>query len=112
MIYWGTNFDLVGEYDNVVAENCKICSENSKPVYKVEQAYFLLYGLPLFPTGKKYYKTCPKCSTRLKVKSSDSNLRSVKLALPGKFKFKYVWGWMILLPIAIGIASIILKFKS
>lgn len=112
MISWGTKFDAVGEYNNVLEEECKICSERSKPIYKLEQGYFNLYGLSLFPSGKTIYKTCQNCNTRLKAKKNDNNLDAVTRALPGKLKFKYVWGWIILLPILIGITLLVLEIKK
>jgi zinc-ribbon family len=112
MIYWGTAVDLIGEHSDVAAEKCKICSEHSKPVYKVEQNYFKLYGLPIFPTKKMYYKTCSACSTKLKAKSTDSNMRSVKAALPGNLKLKYVWGWIILVPIILGIVYLLSSIRD
>lgn len=112
MISWGTKYDVIGEFDNVLEEECKICSERSKPLYKVEQAYFNLYGLSLFPTGKKMYKTCKHCSTRLKANKNDSNYDVVLRALPSKVKFKYIWGWLVLLPILIGITYLILQIKN
>ena len=99
MISWGTKYDFVGEFYAVQEEVCKICSEKSQPIYIVEQAYFKLYGLSLFPTNKLYYKKCGSCKSKLKVKATDFNLPMVKNALPGKLKFKYIWGWMVLIPI-------------
>ena len=112
MISWATKYDSIGEYSDVVPETCKICSEKTKPVYKVEQAYFKLYGLALFPTKKLYFKTCPACNTRLKVKATDTNLNTVKRYVTGKIKFKYVWGWLILLPIILLALFLIASIKN
>lgn len=99
MISWGTRYDLVGEFSEVQPEVCKICTEHSSPVYIADRSYFTLYGLPLFPTGKLYYKSCSECSVKLKVKQTDLNLPSVKRALPGSIKFQYIWGWLVVIPI-------------
>ncbi|PCJ27920.1 MAG: hypothetical protein COA97_03025 [Flavobacteriales bacterium] len=102
MIIWGTRYDLIGEFNNVPLEKCKVCLDINKPIYKAEQAYFRLYGMSLFPTFKLYFKSCTACSVKLKVKSIDINLHTVKNALSGSLKFKYIWGWLILLPIIAG----------
>ena len=112
MISWGTKFDDVGSYTSLLDESCLICSAKSKPIYKVEQSYFNLYGLSILPTGRKIYKTCSACNTRLKAKETDSNIRLVKECVPKKIKFKYVWGWIVLLPIIIGIAFLINAIKQ
>jgi predicted RNA-binding Zn-ribbon protein involved in translation (DUF1610 family) len=111
MILGGTHFDHLGEYDDVVAEDCKICRKQNKPIYLVEQGYFKLFGMALFPLSKKYFKTCSSCKVKLKVRTTDSNFRSVKAATPGGFKLKYVWGWIILIPIVIGVAIFLQSIK-
>ncbi len=111
MISWSSKIDIIGYYDNVLAEECRICTKKSKPVYKVEQAYFKLYGLALFPTKRTYYKTCGECNTQLKAKSNDSNLDVVKRHFPSQIKFKYVWGWLVLLPIVAFIFYLITLVK-
>ena len=112
MISWGTKYDPIGELNDFVPEKCQICNEKSPAIYKVEQGYFNLYGLSLFPSSKKYYKICPKCKTRLKVKSTDANLNTVKRKIKGQIKFKYIWGWLIFAPILIGIVLFVLWAKS
>ena len=112
MISWGTSYDFIGEYSNVPPEECKICSDKNKPVYKLEQAYFKLYGMGIFPTKKFYYKTCVSCNTRLKVKNNDINLNSVKNALPSKNKFKYFAGWIVIGLIGLLILWLYLEFSS
>ena len=112
MISWGTRYDPIGEYVSLVSEDCRICSDKNKPVYKAEQAYFKLYGMGIFPLGKTYYKTCTACNTRLKTKLTDKNLREVKNALPGQFKFKYVWGWIILAPIIFGAIYLFMSIQK
>ena len=112
MISWGTSYDFIGEYSSVSPEECKICSDQNKPVYKGEQAYFKLYGMGIFPTGKSYFKTCTSCNTRLKVKSNDINLSSVKNALPGKNKFKYFAGWVVIIIVAMLILWLYLEYTS
>jgi hypothetical protein len=107
MIYWATNYDRIGGYDDLPAVECGICSKKNKVIYSVEQGYFTLYGMALCPTKKQYYKTCPDCSARLKVRKSDSNLNSVREAVPGRLKFKYIWGWLILAPIFVLLALLI-----
>lgn len=107
MVSWSTKIDIIGYYDNILAEECRICSKKSKPVYKVEQAYFKFYGLSLFPTKRTYYKTCGNCNTQLKAKSTDTNVHTVSQYFPKKVKFKYIWGWLILSPIIIGIVYLI-----
>ena len=111
MISWSSKIDTLGYYDDVLIEECRICSKKTKPVYKVEQAYFKLYGLALFPTKRAYYKTCGECKTQLKAKSTDSNLNDVKRHFPNKMKFTYIWGWIILLPIIIGIFYLFSQLK-
>ena len=112
MIYWGTQYDIIGEYNQVAKEECKICSELITPAYKVEQGYFKLYGMGLFPVSKTYYKICPACSTRLKAKNTDINLQSVKKALPGKNKFKYFAGWIVIGVIALLILWLYLEISN
>lgn len=111
MISWGTNYDVIGEYSTNQAETCKICSNSSTQNYKVERGYFTLYGLALFPTSKKYYKTCTSCKTRLKVKSNDSIINTLNREIASPLKFKYIWGWLILGPIIAGILYLIITFK-
>lgn len=111
MISWSSKIDTVGYSDNFLKEDCRICSFNAKPFYKMEQSYFTLYGLPLFPTKRIAYKTCSNCNSRLKVKSTDSNLHTFNNEIPFKLKFKYVWGWIILFPIIIGIAYLFSQLK-
>ena len=112
MISWGTKYDPIGEFDDVISEQCKICGEKSKPVYKLEQAYFKLYGLPILRTKKLVYKTCSLCNTRLKAKTNDGNLDSVYRALPVKLKFKYIWGWFVFLPLIIGATYLIITINK
>ncbi len=112
MISWSSKIDIVGYSDNFLKEDCRICSVNAKPFYKVEQSYFALYGLPLFPTKRIVYKTCNSCNAQLKVKSTDSNLHSLSNEIPFKLKFKYVWGWIILTPILVGIISFVFWIKN
>lgn len=78
---------------------CVVCSQQEKPIYHIEQAYFTLYGLPLAPLGKKFYTICSSCKARLKAQSSDANLTVIRQELPGSFKFKYLWGWLVVLGI-------------
>lgn len=103
MISWGTKYDSIGTYEDAMEESCSICSNKDRPIFKVEQGYFTLYGMALFPTSKKYFKICTSCDTRLKVRASDPNLPSIQRAVPGRLKLKYIWGWLILLPIISGI---------
>ncbi|MCB0476834.1 MAG: zinc-ribbon domain-containing protein [Crocinitomicaceae bacterium] len=102
----------MAEVESVSEEECKICSKKTKAIYSFDQGYFLLYGLPLFPSSKKYYITCPECDAQLKAKSSDANFRKAKSQMNGKFKFKYVWGWLILGPILFGLIYLIASVKS
>jgi hypothetical protein len=112
MIFWGTNYDRIGGYDDVPAEECAICSKSNQSIYLVDQGYFNLYGMPLFPTKKNYYKTCPDCGARLKVKKSDPILWTLKEVVPGRFKFKYVWGWLIIAPIVVSIALLLVSLSK
>lgn len=112
MISWGTQYDDIGEYNQVAKENCAICSELVTPTYKAEQGYFKLYGMGLFPVGKTYYKICPACSTRLKAKNTDINLQSVKNALPSQPKFKYYAGWIVIFLVASLILWMYYQFKT
>lgn len=112
MISWSSKIDILGYSDNFLKEDCRVCSVNAKPFYKVAQSYFTLYGLPLFPTKRTVYKTCNSCNAQLKVKSTDSNLHVLIREIPSKLKFKYVWGWIILFPILVGIISFILWIKK
>lgn len=112
MISWSTKIDVIGYSDNFLSEDCRICSVNSKPLYKVEQSYFSLYGLSLFPTKRTVYKTCNNCKTQLKVKQTDSNLNTINIQIPSKTKFKYIWGWIILAPIILEIIFLILQIKK
>lgn len=112
MIYWGMQYDLIGEYNQVAKENCKICSELITPLYKAEQGYFKLYGMGLFPIGKKYYKTCLACKAQLKVRDSDINLPSVKNALPGENKFKYFAGWIVIFIVAVLFLWMYIEFSK
>jgi hypothetical protein len=112
MISWGTKYDYIGEFSNVQEEECKVCSAKIKSVYTCEQGVFTLYGLPLAPTSKKYFRNCPSCKAKLKAKRSDSNYALVTQQLQGGFKFKYVWGWIVLIPIIIGIIRFFMWVKS
>lgn len=112
MISWETQYDVIGEYNQVAKEHCAICSELITPVYKAEQGYFKLYGMGFFPVSKVYYKTCPACKSRLKVRNTDINLQSVQHALPGKSKLKYFSGWIALTVLAILILWVYLEFSS
>lgn len=111
MISWSSKVDIIGYCDNFLKEDCRICSNSAKPLYKVEQSYFKLYGLPLFPTKRTVYKTCDSCKTQLKSKATDSNLDTVNRNLPKTIKFKYVWGWLIVVPIIAGIYYLFSQFK-
>lgn len=112
MISWSSKIDNIGYSDNFLSEDCRICKVKSKPFYKIEQHYFTLYGLPLFPTKRVAYKTCTSCNSKLKVKSTDSNLQTLNNEIPSKLKFKYVWGWIILAPILFGIMFLIFQLKK
>ncbi|MDG1330808.1 MAG: zinc-ribbon domain-containing protein [Crocinitomicaceae bacterium] len=112
MISWGTKYDPIGELNDFPPEKCQICNESNRATYKVEQGYFSLYGLSLFPSSKKYYKICPDCKTRLKIRSNDPNLTDVKRKIKGGVKFKYVWGWLILGPVLVGIVMFLMWAKS
>ncbi len=103
MISWGTKYDRISEVESASEAECKICSKKTKAIYSFDQGYFLLYGLPLFPSSKKYYITCPECDAHLKAKNSDANFKRAKQQMQSKFKFKYVWGWIIFAPILVGI---------
>ena len=108
MISWGTKYDPIGEYNDLPDEACKICSQDGRPRYKVEQAYFTLYGLPLFKTRRQIYKTCDHCNAKLKAKKDDPNVRSVKLYVKSPFKFKYFWGWIVPLILLLLVLSFIM----
>lgn len=111
MISWGTNYDSVGEYSSNREEVCKICSKNANQIFKGERGYFRLYGLSLFPTSMTFYKTCSSCKTRLKVKSNDDINNTLKREIISPIKFKYFWGWLILVPILAGILYLITSLK-
>lgn len=111
MISWGTNYDEIGLYSTGQNEVCKICANSSIQNYKVERGYFKLYGLALLPTGKKYYKTCSNCNTRLKVKSNDDIINILNREIASPLKLKYIWGWLVLGPIIVGILYLFLTFK-
>lgn len=111
MISWGTNYDEIGEYTSGKKEVCKICTNSSIQNYKVERGYFNLYGLSLFPTSKKFYKNCSSCNTRLKVKSNDDILNTLNRIIASPLKLKYIWGWLVLGPIIVGILYLFLTFK-
>ena len=104
MISWGTKYIRLAEVESEAEAVYKICSKNTKAIYSFDQGLFTLCGLPLFPSSKKYNITCPECDAQLKAKFSDANFKRAKQQMESKFKFKYVWGWIILLPILIGIA--------
>lgn len=111
-ISWGTKYDSIGELNEFLPEKCQICNETKPAIYRVEQGYFNLYGLPLFPTSKKFYKICPQCKTRLNVRSTDTNFDTLKRKVKTGIKFKYIWGWLILGPILIGLVYFVLWVKS
>lgn len=111
MISWSTSFDRISEVESAAEEECKICSKKTKAIYSFDQGYFRLYGLPLFPSKKKYYITCPECDAQLKARSSDANFRRAKAQMASKLKLKYVWGWFILGPILFGLIYLIISFK-
>jgi len=112
MIYWGTKYDPVGELNQFTPEKCVVCNETNALIYRVEQAYFSLYGLSLFPTSKRYYKICPSCKTRLKIRSTDQNLSYLKRNVETALKFKYIWGWLILGPILAAIIFLVIWAKA
>lgn len=100
MISWGTKYDPIGDYNDLPEEECKICNQSSRPRYMVEQAYFTLYWMPFFKTKRRIYKTCDHCNAKLKARSDDPNLRSVKLYVRSPLKLKYFWGWIVPILIA------------
>jgi len=112
MISWGTRYDNIGNYLHTTEEECKICSKSSKHNYIGEQAQFTFFGMPLAPTGKTYYKICPQCRTRLKVKHGDKTKPYVEDALQGKPKLKYFWGWFIVLPIVVSLVLFFMNINS
>jgi hypothetical protein len=112
MISWGTKYDHVGELNDFAPEKCQICNETNASIYRVEQGYFSLYGLSLFPTSRKYFKICPSCKSRLKVRSTDENLGYLKRNINVGLKFKYIWGWLVVGPILAGIIFFLIWAKT
>jgi len=111
MIFWSSKTEIVGYYDEFAPEDCRICGLHTAPLYKVEQSYFALYGLPIFPTARTAYKTCSGCASQLKVKKNDPNNAKLSEVLPFKIKFKYVWGWLVFIAIGLGIAYLLNSVK-
>ncbi|MES2587817.1 MAG: hypothetical protein V4622_02485 [Bacteroidota bacterium] len=104
MISWATKIDFIGKLDDTLVETCKVCGQENKPIYNVEQVYFLLYWLPIFPTNRLIYKICPSCSFKSKLRNkqsnliddnSNSNLANINFHFPKKNKLKYFWGWIV-----------------
>ncbi|MCE3294504.1 MAG: hypothetical protein K0R65_218 [Crocinitomicaceae bacterium] len=100
MISWATKADQLGELTDTVNSTCKVCSAENKAVYTVIQNYFLLYWMPVFPTKREIYKTCPSCTFHRKLKKTDSGLldtdfsplEQINARFPKKLKLKYFWG--------------------
>ncbi len=120
MISWATKADYVGELSDVHSETCKVCSQENKPKYQIEQNYFILYWLPIFRTKRIIYKICTKCSFKSKLKignntlidnSSASAVILVNSTFPKKMKLKYIWGWIIYALIFSLIAILITEIK-
>jgi hypothetical protein len=95
-----TNVDLVGSVASDITGPCQICSEKIRHIYNVEQQYFIFLFVPLFPTKRQVYKICPKCNSRLKVRSYDPDFEWVNKSIPKRFNLRYYWGIFVLAGIA------------
>lgn len=104
MISWATKVDFLGTFEDCPEEVCSVCGKSGKPVYHVQQNYFKLYGLPIFPTAKVISKSCNLCRFQTKAKQTDGNLPTIMEVFPFKHKFKYYWG-IIVFVLLIGLVS-------
>lgn len=119
MISWATKTDPVADLADTELSACKVCSASGHARYLVEQNYFLLYGLPLFPAQRVTSRICPFCSFKSKLRRGSSHLlddhagnkmAEINSAYPKKMKFKYIWGNLVLLIILGLIAWFVLSF--
>ncbi len=117
-INWATKADFIGEHADRESSACKVCSAEQKAIYQVEQNYFLLYWLPLFPTKRVVYRICSSCSFKSKLRAGGSRLLDDHSAdkltelnsyFPKKYKFKYFWGILVFALIAALIAWFVLS---
>lgn len=107
MLSWGSKKALIGEFINPTEDNCAVCNAKEKRCYFGEQSYFVLCGLPLFPTGKTYYRSCSQCNSRLKLRATDPMQETVSRAIPGGFSMRYWWGWAVVVVLLIAIALLV-----
>ena len=107
MISWGNNHVVIGEYINAIEDACDVCAAKEKRLYYCEQSYFVLYGMPLAPTKKTYYKSCSHCKARLKLRSTDAMLPAVQRAMPVGFNLRYWWGWLVIAAVAVALWQLV-----
>lgn len=119
MISWATKIDPLADITDPVSSTCKVCSASGQARYLVEQNYFLLYGLPLFPTKRVIFRICPSCSVKSKLRPGNSRvlddyasnkIAELNTAYPPKMKFKYFWGAFVLAFIVSMIAWFLISF--
>ncbi len=114
-----TNYRYVATYHEKVSSTCRVCKKESEKQFQLYQAYFSMFGLPLFPTRKIVYWTCSSCSVRKELKvltnnTIDSFEQDIAVSLREKNRshtqFRYYWGsiliWLILCFIGFAISSI------
>lgn len=110
MISWGNNNVVIGEYTDTMESACDVCAAKEKRPYYCEQSYFVLYGLPLAPTKKTYYKSCSHCKARLKLRSTDPMLVTLQREIPAGFNLRYWWGWLVIGAIALALWQLVASF--
>ncbi len=60
---------FVTVHDEKVNSICKVCSKETEISYQLQQKYFTILALPLFPMGKIVYWSCKSCSVIKELKS-------------------------------------------
>jgi hypothetical protein len=112
-----TKYRFITTYPEKISSICRVCKKESQKSFQLYQKYFVLLGLPLFPTQQIVYWNCDSCSVQKEVKIVALNTldnweeeiaQSLKMKFPSNKSIRYYWGSILILSIlALIITSIL-----